>query len=208
MEIALGLLVLLAEHAIGRGELGHDQPAPTQVADETPEDRVSNASHRRQHSGGRNADIADGYAGGDRLQTLYLADNRARPTRVVPGLSHTSILLAPAKQSPRRLARAEFTGLSGLIRGKDLVLRRRLGGLGRRVLGVLAAEALHSSGSIHQLLLARKERMAGRADFYADITLVGGPGNKRIAARAMHAHFVISGMNGWFHIGSDLNTNP
>jgi hypothetical protein len=37
---------------------------------------------------------------------------------------------------------------------------------------------------------------------------VGGPGNKRIAARAMHAHFVISGMNGWFHIGSDLNTNP
>src|SRR5580693_2397005 len=51
MEVALGLLVLLAEHAIGRGELSHDQPTAIQVADEPPEDRVGNAGHRRQHSG-------------------------------------------------------------------------------------------------------------------------------------------------------------
>src|SRR5271156_3352795 len=111
MEVALGLLVLLAEHAIGRGELGHDQPAATQVANEPPEHRIGNAGHRRQHSGRRDVDIADRYAGRDRLQTLYLADNRARPTRIVPGLAHTSILLAPAKQNPRRRARAEFPGI-------------------------------------------------------------------------------------------------
>jgi hypothetical protein len=28
---------------------------------------------------------------------------------------------------------------------------------------------------------------------------MGGPGNKCITARAMHAHFVISGMDGCFH---------
>jgi hypothetical protein len=44
MEIALGLLVLLAEHAVGRSELGHDQTAAAEVADEAPEDRVGNSA--------------------------------------------------------------------------------------------------------------------------------------------------------------------
>ena len=89
-----------------------------------------------------------------------------------------------------------------------LVLRRRLGRLRGRVLGILPAEPLDPSGGIHQLLLAGKERMARRADFYADITLMSGAGNKRIAARTMYAHFVISGMNSRFHMGSDLDWNP
>ena len=67
------------------------------------------------------------------------------------------------------------------------------------VLGVLAAEALYAASGIHKLLLSCKERMAGRADFNADIALMGGAGNKGIAARAVHANFVISGMNGCFH---------
>src|SRR6202035_2883349 len=69
----------------------------------------------------------------------------------------------------------------------------------RSILGVLAAEALHASGGIHQLLLAGKERMAGGADFNADVAFMSRPGNKGIAARAMHTNFVISGMNGCFH---------
>src|SRR5271169_3368780 len=92
------------------------------------------------------------------------------------------------------------------IRGKKSVLC--CPGLRGLILGILAAEALHASSGIHQLLLAGEERMAGRADFYADIAFVGRPRDKRIAARAMHTHFVISGMNGCFHMGSDLNTNP
>src|SRR5882672_11861169 len=76
------------------------------------------------------------------------------------------------------------------------------------VLGVLAAEALDTSGGIHQLLFSGKKRMASRAYFYGDVALVGRPRHKRVAARAMHAHFVISGMNGCFHMCSDLDTNP
>jgi len=77
----------------------------------------------------------------------------------------------------------------------------------RRVLGVLAAEALHAAGGIHQLLLAGEKWMAGGADFNADIALMCGAGNKGIAAGAVHADFAISGMNGCFHGGSDLDSN-
>src|SRR5580698_4482862 len=113
MKIAFSLLVLLAEHAISRGELGHDQPTSAQVADEPPENRVSNTGHRRQHSCRSNVDVADGQTGGDWLQSLCPAHNRTRPTRVVPGLAHRSILLCPcllalAKLSPRLTARAQF----------------------------------------------------------------------------------------------------
>src|SRR5208282_631640 len=68
-------------------------------------------------------------------------------------------------------------------------------------LGILPAEALDAAGGIHQLLFAGKERMATRADFNADVASVSRPGHKNIAARAMHAHIVISGMNGCFHMG-------
>ena len=68
--------------------------------------------------------------------------------------------------------------------------------------GVLAAEALHPSGGIDQLLLTGKERMAIRADFYADVSLMGRPGHKRVAACAVHAHFMVRGMNSCLHNGS------
>ena len=83
---------------------------------------------------------------------------------------------------------------------KDLLLSR----LG---LGVLPAESLHAAGSIDQLLLAGKEWMAARADFYADVALMRRPGGKRVAARAMHTDFVIRGMNSCFHVGLDLDSN-
>src|SRR5450432_1333618 len=79
-----------------------------------------------------------------------------------------------------------------------LVLRR-CSGWSRRNLGVLAAEALHAAGGVHQLLLAGEEGVAVRANFNADVALVRRTGHKCVAARAMHAYFVISGMNGCFH---------
>ena len=68
-------------------------------------------------------------------------------------------------------------------------------------LGVFAAEAFDATGRIHELLFAGKERMAGGADFYGDVTLVGGTGYKGIAASAMHADFTIVRMSRCFHVG-------
>src|SRR3981081_3162802 len=58
-----------------------------------------------------------------------------------------------------------ITGVNRAIRrAKGLLLRRHRSGswCGRVILSVLAAEALHASGGVHQLLLASKERMTGR----------------------------------------------
>src|SRR2546422_11686935 len=52
---------------------------------------------------------------------------------------------------------------------------------------------------IHQPLLAGKERMAVRADFHRDVALMGRPGHKCVAARTMHAHFMVIGMNCCLH---------
>ena len=38
---------------------------------------------------------------------------------------------------------------------------------------IFASETLYAAGGVHKLLLACKERMAVRADFYVDIALVG-----------------------------------
>src|SRR5204863_1199521 len=83
------------------------------------------------------------------------------------------------------------------VRPKDLFLL--CGGLCSGAAPVFAAETLHAAGRIHQLLLAGKERMAARADFYVDVALVGGTGGESTAAGAMHAHFVVRGMNGCLH---------
>src|SRR5512135_1411343 len=67
-------------------------------------------------------------------------------------------------------------------------------------LGVLAAEAFHAPGGVQQLLLAGEEGMAGGTDFHVDVALVGGAGQKGVATGAMHAHFVVSGMDGCLHV--------
>src|SRR5580658_97445 len=81
-----------------------------------------------------------------------------------------------------------------------------LGGFGFRgfsfggvALGILAAEALHPAGRVHELLLAGKEGMTGGADFYADVALVRGAGDKRVAASAMYANLVVVRMDCCFH---------
>jgi len=71
--------------------------------------------------------------------------------------------------------------------------------------GVLAAETLDAAGGVHELLLAGKEGMAGGADFYADIALVGGAGGERVTAGAMHADLAVAGMDGCFHVSSETS---
>jgi hypothetical protein len=72
-------------------------------------------------------------------------------------------------------------------------------GLGCFFLGVLSAEPFHPTCGIHELLLASKKRMAIRTDFYVDVSLVSRAGGKAVAARALHADFIVSGMNGCLH---------
>ena len=72
---------------------------------------------------------------------------------------------------------------------------------------ITLVEAVYASGSVNELLLARKERVAGGADFNADVALVGRAGGKGVAACTMHAHFTISRMNRGFHDCSGLECN-
>src|SRR5260370_20592849 len=140
MQVTFGFLVLLAEHAVGRGELGHDQAAAAQVADEAAEDGVGDAGHGSQDCGWGNLNSADGEPHGNGLQWRCQSDRSVRPTRVVPGLAHCSILLGLSSESPRLPARASFQRYPW-----QRLVPCRLGlGLRWRVLGVLSAEALHT----------------------------------------------------------------
>src|SRR5258708_6727579 len=108
-------------------------------------------------------------------------------------------MVEPQKQKPpprRRLS--EFSALFG---GRFGLCRFGLCcfGLGCVGFGVFAAEALHTSRSVHEFLLAGKEWMAIGADFHVDIAFVRGTGGELVAASAMHANFVVCRMNTWLH---------
>jgi len=62
----------------------------------------------------------------------------------------------------------------------------------------LLGEALHAAFGIDQLLPAREERVAIRADFEVQLRL-GRPGFPGIAARAARLDLVIFRMNAFFH---------
>ena len=100
MKIAFGLLVLSAEDAIGRGELGHNQATAGEIANEATEDRVGDARHWGKHGGGSNLDGAQAQYG--RYRGEFLADGCfGSGRRVVPVLAHVVILAGPATESPR-----------------------------------------------------------------------------------------------------------
>ena len=77
--------------------------------------------------------------------------------------------------------------------------RRLLRGRSRRGLrvglGILAAEPLHASGSIHQALLAGKERVAIGANFHVNVALVGRTSLKIVSAGAQNLYRGVIGMN-------------
>src|SRR5450755_3902435 len=104
---------------------------------------------------------------------------------------------------PKSKAPAEARGLISNV-AKALLLRCfHFGGFGFAsvAFGVLATEALDAASGIHELLLAGEEGVAGGADVYADVAFMGGPGDKRIAASAVHTDFRVIGMDRCFHDG-------
>ncbi len=73
--------------------------------------------------------------------------------------------------------------------------KRASGGLAR----VLLAEFVHSTARIHDLLLARKEWVAVRADFDLQVVSESGTGHKRVPAAAGHGRIFVLGVNRGFH---------
>src|SRR5690349_14698477 len=96
MQVALCFLVFFAQDAVGRGELGHDESASAEVADEAAEDGVGDSSHGSEHGGRRDRDSAnqDGLRHG--LQSLCGGGRLVRLHRTVPKLTHVSILSSDA----------------------------------------------------------------------------------------------------------------
>ena len=62
-------------------------------------------------------------------------------------------------------------------------------------LRILAPEPLYASRRVDQALLARKERVANRADFHVDVALMGRTRLKVVSAGANHSHRGIIRMN-------------
>ena len=98
MEISLGLLVFSAQHAIGGRELGHDQAASAEIADEAAEDRIRNARHGREHGCGSNIHGSNLQARRNDGQPFLL---RTRRDRIIPKLTHRSILTSYCRRATR-----------------------------------------------------------------------------------------------------------
>jgi hypothetical protein len=64
---------------------------------------------------------------------------------------------------------------------------------------VFLFKLIHAAGGIDQFLSSGEERVAGGADFHADIAFVRGTGFECIAAGADNIRLVIYGMNSSFH---------
>ena len=67
------------------------------------------------------------------------------------------------------------------------------------LLSITSVEAIHSAGSIDQLLLAGKKRMAGGTDFNMEIAFPRRARLERLAAGAGHSYFFIFWVNSGFH---------
>ncbi len=98
MKIAFCLLIFLAENAVGRGELGHDEAASAEVADKAAEDRIGNACHGREDGGGGDGDGTDLEAGRDRFQGRGLVGDSPRAVC----LEVSQVLRMRQKLSPQR----------------------------------------------------------------------------------------------------------
>ena len=111
VKIVLGLLVFVANNAVGRCELGHHQAAAAQIANETAEDGIRHASHGREHGSGTNFDAADGEAWRDECHLRVGLSQAIGEQGIFEILAHLAILQAspnafvvpecPARRGPR-----------------------------------------------------------------------------------------------------------
>ncbi len=142
MQVALRFLVFCPKDAIGRSELGHDQAASPEVANETPKHSVGNARHRGKDGRWGDLEIANCYPLRYRGACTG-EDVRAHIYRIFPILAHLAILLP----SPSYAAVAQFASHNYM----DEIPRTSLPEpsatdagkwIGRVVIAVIVAEAI------------------------------------------------------------------
>ena len=63
VQVAASFFVFGAEDSVGRGELGHDKAAASEIADEAAEDGVGYSGHGGENGGGTDLDAADSQRG-------------------------------------------------------------------------------------------------------------------------------------------------
>src|SRR5215831_17480009 len=100
---------------------------------------------------------------------------------------------SPAARTKKAAEAAFF-----LERWPGTLCRGCFGGLGR-LPGVLLAELLDPAGSVDDLLLARVERVAGRAHLDVQLLTEGGASREGVPAAADHLDFLVFGMDLFFH---------
>src|ERR1035441_996745 len=83
--------------AAGRGELGHDEAASAEVANEAAKDGVGDSGHRGQDRGGRDADGADGQLAG----TGFSKANCRPPVSAPLGCTGAAWRTEPALSVPK-----------------------------------------------------------------------------------------------------------
>ena len=69
-------------------------------------------------------------------------------------------------------------------------------------LTVTFVKAIDASSGIDELLFSGKERVAGRTDFYVQVTFLGRARLERLAASAGNSYFSVFGVYSWFHSSS------
>src|SRR6266852_7241143 len=72
-------------------------------------------------------------------------------------------------------------------------------GLGRGLLAIAPIESIDAAGGVDQLLLARKERMAGRADFHVQFAFTSRTRLESLATGTGHCYLIVFRMNSGFH---------
>jgi hypothetical protein len=77
-------------------------------------------------------------------------------------------------------------------------------GFFRVLLTITPVEPIHAAGRIDQFLLARKERMAGRANFDMQVALAGRARLESLATGAGHGDLLIFRVNSRLHFISHL----
>src|SRR5215208_7844266 len=83
-------------------------------------------------------------------------------------------------------------------------------GRGRRfgLLAVTLVEAVNAAGRVNQLLLAREERMALRADLDVEVVLLRRARLELVAAGAVDVDLVVVGMNSLLHFSFLSDRRP
>src|SRR5207302_9913844 len=136
---------------------------------------------------------------------------RFTPVSAPSGTASAGCTTSNARSSPPPLIQKESGGPKPAACRFHLVrsaLPRNLSLLRATRADVFLFEPVDAAGGVHQLLAAREERVAGRADFHADIAFVRRASLEDVPASANHVQLIVSGVNASLHYRGFLSRFP